>query len=52
MPVLDKTGDAKQSQPFQIYSKNLSANSGLYKRLAIVLATLLYASRGVSVGSK
>ena len=28
VPVLDKTGEAKQSQPFQIYSKNLSDNSG------------------------
>ena len=39
VPVFDNTGEAKQSQPFHIYSKNLSASSGLYKRLATVLAT-------------
>jgi hypothetical protein len=38
-PVLERTGDAKQSQPFQIYSKNLFSNSGLYNLRATVLAT-------------
>jgi hypothetical protein len=30
VPVLDKTGDAKPIQPFQIYLKNLLSKSGLF----------------------
>ena len=48
VPVLDNTGDARHSQPDQMYSKNLSAISGRSKRLATVLQTLWYASLGVS----
>ena len=40
VPVLDNTGDAKHNQPFHMYSKNCSASSGLYKRLAIAFETL------------
>ena len=52
VPMLLNTGEAKHNQPFQIYSKNLSAKSGLFNLLAAAVATLLYASLGVSSGSK
>ena len=52
VPVLDSTGDAKHSQPCQMYSKNFSASSGLYKRLATVRATRQYASLGDSSFTK
>src|SRR6056300_653095 len=48
VPVLDSTGDAKHNQPCHIYSKNFSASSGLYKRLATVFETRQYASLGDS----
>ena len=52
VPVLESTGEAKHSQPSHIYWKNFSANSGLYKRLATVFATRIYASLGVSPFTK
>ena len=39
VPVLDSTGEARQSHPLQMYSKKVSAISGLYNLRATVLAT-------------